>query len=466
MIATVPDDVRARFGASGDVRVLCAESSTFQVGDLVVKKLDDGSLENDRSLELAAWLGTVLPAVDENGFRLAQPVRASDGRWILDDGWAAWRYVAGRPANAADVVTVIPAVRALHRSLSHVPNHPALNDNTTAWGIAHRHCWGTRPPWIHPIIAPLADELYARLRPLPPSRSQLVHGDLNADNILIAEGCPPAFIDFTPFWAPAEFALAMFANWIGPRAGDAAVLAHFEHEPQFPQLLLRASIRMLLIVSELRGVEDWHTERRAAELVISYVDSRWPENGMTAKVTHDGERWSNAADDQIELSPSDASWPARFTAEAAAIRAALGDRFAYDVHHIGSTAVPGLAAKPIIDIVLEVADREVWPSLVEPLHRLGYVYWAENPDATKMFFVKGMPPFGTGRTHHIHVHTPDAVEPVLRFRDYLTAHPEEARRYEELKRELAAKFQLDRDRYTKAKESFVREVLRGARASG
>jgi len=101
---------------------------------------------------------------------------------------------------------------------------------------------------------------------------QLVHGDLSHENVLISEGEAPGFIDFTPFWAPAEFAGAMFANWIGPRLGDVVVLDAFSDEPHFRQLLLRASIRMLLVVSELRGVEDWRTERRAAELVLSYVD--------------------------------------------------------------------------------------------------------------------------------------------------------------------------------------------------
>jgi hypothetical protein len=122
-----------------------------------------------------------------------------------------------------------------------------------------------------PLIAPLADELYARLMPLPPLPAQLIHGDLNPDNVLIAEGCLPAFVDFTPFWAPVDFAIAMFANWIGPRLGDTTVLGVFEEDPHFGQLLLRASIRMLLIVSELAGVDEWRTEKRAAELVLSYV---------------------------------------------------------------------------------------------------------------------------------------------------------------------------------------------------
>lgn len=180
---------------------------------------------------------------------------------------------------------------------------------------------------------------------------------------------------------------------------------------------------------------------------------------MPTRVTRDGDRWSNADDDPVEIQDADPSWPARFEAEAAVIRAALGNRLTYAVHHVGSTAVPGLAAKPIIDIVLEVADNACWPSLIPPLQGLGYVYWDANPDRSKMFFVKGMPPFGTGRTHHIHVHAPDAVGPALRFRDFLITHPEEAARYESLKRELAATFPKDRERYTKAKSQFVRSVI-------
>ena len=183
---------------------------------------------------------------------------------------------------------------------------------------------------------------------------------------------------------------------------------------------------------------------------------------MSLQVTHDGQRWSNAESDRIELRSYDSSWPVRFAEEAAAIRGILKDRFPYSLEHIGSTAVPGLVAKPIIDIVLIIPDRERWPSLIEPLQRLGYVYWADNPDKSKMFFVKGMPPFGMGRTHHIHVHIPEKARAKVCFRDYLIAHPEEAARYAALKRELAVRFPTDRDVYTQGKAAFVREVLQKA----
>jgi Ser/Thr protein kinase RdoA (MazF antagonist) len=189
---------------------------------------------------------------------------------MLEDGWAAWTFVEGRPARGEDVPQAIGAIRALHHALCHVGAHPLLGQNTTAWGVAHRHCWQGRPERVHPLLAGLVDELYARYEPLPSPSCQLIHGDLNPDNVLMAPGGPPGFIDFTPFWAPVDFAMAMFANWIGPRRGDLSVLQHFEDIAGFHQLLLRAAARMLLIVSELGGVEGWEgaPEKEAAELVL------------------------------------------------------------------------------------------------------------------------------------------------------------------------------------------------------
>jgi len=149
-----------------------------------------------------------------------------------------------------------------------VSKHPLLDRNTTAWGVAHRYCWHAKPSWVHSEIEPLLDALYTRLRRIPDVQSQLIHGDLNSGSVLIAKGEYPGFVDFIPFWAPPNFALAIFANFIGPRRGETEVLRHFEHIPEFDQLLLRAVIRMLLVVSELEGVHDWRSEQRVAELVL------------------------------------------------------------------------------------------------------------------------------------------------------------------------------------------------------
>jgi uncharacterized protein (TIGR02569 family) len=270
----IPEHVREAFSLKGPAeRLVGGSRPAYRVGDLVLKRLHTGSFETQHSLELAPWLAHNLAQVEEAGFRLARPVAASDGCWLLADGWAAWTFVEGRPSRDEDIPQVIAAIRALHGALDHVTMHPLLDRNTTAWGFAHRHCWVRRPERMHPLLAGLVDALYARYRPLPPMPCQLVHGDLNAENILIAPRQPPGFIDLTPFWAPVDFAIAMFANWIGPRQGDVSVLRHLKGVPCFDQLLLRAAVRMLLIVSELEGVDEWENapEKRAAELVLNWA---------------------------------------------------------------------------------------------------------------------------------------------------------------------------------------------------
>jgi GrpB-like predicted nucleotidyltransferase (UPF0157 family) len=181
------------------------------------------------------------------------------------------------------------------------------------------------------------------------------------------------------------------------------------------------------------------------------------------QVTHDGQRWSNTAEDIIEVVDADPSWPGQFVTESSAILQVLHP-LQPRLEHFGSTAVPHLPAKPIIDIIL-VADASEWPRLVAPLTSLGYRYWSENPRPDRMFFVKGMPPFGRRRTHHVHVRTPQDVSELV-FRDWLRAHPADAAHYARLKRDLAARFQTDREAYTAAKGEFIEQIFAQAKSNG
>jgi GrpB-like predicted nucleotidyltransferase (UPF0157 family) len=170
--------------------------------------------------------------------------------------------------------------------------------------------------------------------------------------------------------------------------------------------------------------------------------------------------------DDIHLEPYDPRWPAMFAEEAARLRQVLRDEPLAGLEHFGSTAIAGLAAKPIIDILIAVPSlpsaRTRFP---EKLKALDYVFWAENPNPDRLFFVKGMPPFGAKRTHHVHVTEPAGdLWQRLVFRDYLRQHPQEAARYEALKRELAAKHPTDREAYTAAKSDYVDSVMRKAAA--
>src|SRR5436305_5903800 len=98
--------------------------------------------------------------------------------------------------------------------------------------------------------------------------------------------------------------------------------------------------------------------------------------------------------DQVEIVPYDPRWPILFDEEAKRLRAILDPSLIVGLEHFGSTAIPGLSAKPIIDILIAVRSlAEAQATFVEALRGLEYAHWADNPRKDRMFFVKGMPPF-------------------------------------------------------------------------
>jgi len=164
---------------------------------------------------------------------------------------------------------------------------------------------------------------------------------------------------------------------------------------------------------------------------------------------------------EIELVSSDPACPRRFEEEAARRTAIIPADLLIDLEHIGSTAVPGLPAKPVIDIQATVTDLEAARShLVAPLEAAGYAFWTENPDTDRLFFVKGLPPTAPHRTHHLHIMEdgPGALRHIA-FRDYLRDHPAEATAYGALKVDLARRFRHDREAYTAAKGAFIEAAL-------
>jgi GrpB-like predicted nucleotidyltransferase (UPF0157 family) len=158
----------------------------------------------------------------------------------------------------------------------------------------------------------------------------------------------------------------------------------------------------------------------------------------------------------VEICPYDPAWPSLFGALGARLRDTL-DSVALRIDHIGSTSVPGLAAKPIVDVQVSVADFDPVAAYRVPLEGLGLVFRSENTERTKRYFREAP---GTRRTH-IHVRRAGswAEQFTLLFRDYLRAHPEDRDRYAELKRELARRFQHDRHAYSEGKVPFIWEVM-------
>jgi GrpB-like predicted nucleotidyltransferase (UPF0157 family) len=169
-------------------------------------------------------------------------------------------------------------------------------------------------------------------------------------------------------------------------------------------------------------------------------------------------------DAPITLTDYDPAWPELFAREQARIRSALGRR-ALLVEHAGSTSVPGLAAKPIIDLQVSVTELDT-AELERRLSPLGYRY-VPFPDlalaAEYPFF--GRPADGP-RTHHIHACIAGGAQEHrhLAFRDYLRAHPDEAAAYATLKRDLATRFREDREGYIAGKDEYVKALEQRALA--
>lgn len=166
--------------------------------------------------------------------------------------------------------------------------------------------------------------------------------------------------------------------------------------------------------------------------------------------------------------PYDPNWPALFEEEHRRITAAVGHIVA-GVHHVGSTSIPGTAAKPILDIAVLLHEFEDGERCIEPLERIGYFHKGvdEVDIPGDRFFLRGHSPregCSDGeviRTHILHMYALDS--PIRRnhfaFRDYLIAHPEVADEYARLKLILADKHPRDRESYRVGKDSFIEGVL-------
>ena len=166
--------------------------------------------------------------------------------------------------------------------------------------------------------------------------------------------------------------------------------------------------------------------------------------------------------DPIVIANYDPAWPARFDEEREAIVAALGEATGsiVAIEHVGSTSVPGLAAKPIIDIMIGVRQVADGVPCITPIVQLGYECRGEFGIPGRLYFRKGEP-----RTHHIHMvaHEGEFWRRHVAFRDLLRARPDLVEEYARLKRELAAHYGGDRAGYTEAKTPFIESALARAR---
>lgn len=172
--------------------------------------------------------------------------------------------------------------------------------------------------------------------------------------------------------------------------------------------------------------------------------------------------------ENVAVVPYDPRWPEMFQEEKAHLLSCLPKKLVKRIEHFGSTAVPGLAAKPIVDMLVEVSSldetRQKVPLILEPK---GYDYfwrptWGDDIPPFYAWFIKR--DAGGNRTHHIHmVEAHFKVWDRLLFRDYLIEHPHVAQEYGKLKRKLSKSYANDRVAYTEAKTDFIARITNVAK---
>ncbi|HHT68658.1 MAG TPA: GrpB family protein [Firmicutes bacterium] len=162
---------------------------------------------------------------------------------------------------------------------------------------------------------------------------------------------------------------------------------------------------------------------------------------------------------KVVVSEYDPKWPMLFAMEADWLQEVFGDEL-LQIHHIGSTSVPGLKAKPIIDIMPVVRNILRVDDLIQGMDALGYQSMGEFGIPGRRYFRKGK----EERTHHVHVFQADSkdVQRHLAFRDFMRAHPDEAARYGELKATLAKQFPDSIESYMDGKDDYIKRVEKQA----
>jgi GrpB-like predicted nucleotidyltransferase (UPF0157 family) len=160
--------------------------------------------------------------------------------------------------------------------------------------------------------------------------------------------------------------------------------------------------------------------------------------------------------ERVHLQPYTRRWKWAFFRERILLRMALGKRID-EIHHVGSTAIPGMIAKPVVDIITTVPDYDGVGQCIDPIEGLGYEHKGENPELRQHLFLKGDP-----ATHSLYlVEWPSQLlaDRIL-FRDCLIKSPELARAYADLKQQLVQQFDGDRGTYQEGKAEFVRQTVR------
>ena len=221
------------------------------------------------------WRAEALTGLaDSTDFRIAQPIRARDGAWVVQ-GWEACQLIAGEP-DVSRQGDVLRTGIAFHAAIAHLPRPAFLDLRDGPWAYGDRVAWEELPIRTSPAALDLLTPLMRTRRPVDLA-SQVIHGDL-LGNVLFSAGLPPAIIDWPAYWRPPSWALAVAVAdalcWYG---ASPDLAARWSHQPAWGQLLVRALIYRIATHDAARGPAGWAPDqiaayRPAVNLAVTYAD--------------------------------------------------------------------------------------------------------------------------------------------------------------------------------------------------
>ncbi|MEK6857456.1 MAG: hypothetical protein AABX39_02615 [Nanoarchaeota archaeon] len=232
----LPKKIIEAFGLKGTVRRLKGgRGTTYLVGKTVLKPVDNKTE--------AQWVAETFSKIKTNKIRLPEYIKSKKNKWV-ENGWIAYKYISGKhyKKRLNDKIDVCDTFQSVLRRIDCPKFMKTRND---PWSRADRIVWEEESLKCHKKIKPYAIKLMRHFKPIS-LKKQIIHGDIGG-NILFAKGKPPAIIDFSPYYRPTDFALAILVVdalvWGG---ASAKILNIFKEKKEFDQLLLRAELRRIL----------------------------------------------------------------------------------------------------------------------------------------------------------------------------------------------------------------------------
>lgn len=242
-------DVLRAFGATErPMRIAEGQGQAFRSGNVVLKAAEDDEMTN--------WIAEFYVTANCDGFRLPTPIISNRGGFV-SEGWQAWEYIQGQHIRGRWDEKIEVCTR-FHRAIADIPRPPFFDrlDQNNPWVIADKAAWDELEFEHHPVIAPAVEQL--RKCPYKVNeRSQLIHGDFGG-NILYSHGFPPAIIDFSPSWRPAEVAIGiLIADAIVWEGADESLIDEGKRFNNFYQHLARAELRRVIELDTLHRIYGW-----------------------------------------------------------------------------------------------------------------------------------------------------------------------------------------------------------------